>query len=71
MSDGVHCIAEGDGPPLLLMHGWPSSVWEFHRIIPLLRSTCGCRAVAARLRVVVTPGGRRSGIVEMPTRCTR
>ena len=29
----------GVGPkplPLLLSHGWPGSVWEFHRIIPLL-----------------------------------
>ncbi len=35
--DGMHCICEGSGPPLLLMHGWPSSVWEFHRLIGLLR----------------------------------
>jgi pimeloyl-ACP methyl ester carboxylesterase len=65
VADGVHYIAEGDGPALLLLHGWPSSVWEFHRIIPLLRSD---------MRVVVpslpgygfsfTPGGRRFGIVE-------
>ena len=34
----VHFIAEGDGVPLLLLHGWPSSVWEFHRIVPLLRA---------------------------------
>ena len=62
----MHCIAEGDGPPLLLLHGWPSSVWEFHRIIPLLRSD---------MRVIVpslpgygwsfTPGGRRYGIVDI------
>ena len=29
----------GNGPhplPLLLSHGWPGSVWEFHRLIPLL-----------------------------------
>ena len=61
----MHHISEGDGPALLLLHGWPSSVWEFHRIIPLLR---------ADMRVVVpslpgygfsfTPGGRRFGIVE-------
>ena len=66
VSDGVHFIAEGDGPPVLLMHGWPSSVWEFHRIIPLLRSD---------MRVIVpslpgygwsfTPGGRRYGIVDI------
>jgi pimeloyl-ACP methyl ester carboxylesterase len=37
MVDGVHCIVEGDGPPLLLMHGWPSTVWELVRVIPLLR----------------------------------
>jgi microsomal epoxide hydrolase len=65
VTDGVHAIAEGDGPPLLLLHGWPSSVWEFHRIIPRLR---------ADMRVVVpslpgygfsfTPGGRRFGIVD-------
>jgi len=30
---------EGRGPrplPLLLSHGWPGSVWEFHTLIPLL-----------------------------------
>ena len=37
VADGVHFIADGDGPPLLLLHGWPSSVWEFTRIIPRLR----------------------------------
>jgi hypothetical protein len=35
--DGVHYLADGDGPPLVLLHGWPSSVWEFVRLIPLLR----------------------------------
>src|SRR5262245_52916302 len=36
----VHFLHEpGVGPrplPLLLAHGWPGSVWEFHRIIPML-----------------------------------
>jgi microsomal epoxide hydrolase len=36
----VHFIhEEGRGPdpmPLLLSHGWPGSVWEFHKIIPML-----------------------------------
>ncbi len=30
---------EGRGPnplPLLISHGWPGSVWEFHKIIPML-----------------------------------
>ena len=33
----MHYLADGEGPPLVLLHGWPSSVWEFTRIIPLLR----------------------------------
>src|SRR5690606_21815958 len=36
----LHYIrAEGKGPnplPLLLSHGWPGSVHEFHKIIPML-----------------------------------
>jgi len=40
--DGIdlHLIhAQGVGPsptPLLLVHGWPGSVWEFHELIPRL-----------------------------------
>jgi pimeloyl-ACP methyl ester carboxylesterase len=36
----VHFVeARGVGPkplPLLLSHGWPGSIWEFHQLIPLL-----------------------------------
>ena len=36
----LHFIHEkGRGPnplPLLLSHGWPGSVWEFHKILPML-----------------------------------
>jgi pimeloyl-ACP methyl ester carboxylesterase len=36
----LHFIhARGVGPrplPLLLSHGWPGSIWEFHKLIPLL-----------------------------------
>jgi pimeloyl-ACP methyl ester carboxylesterase len=36
----LHFIhAKGVGPrplPLLVSHGWPGSVWEFHKLIPLL-----------------------------------
>ena len=24
------------GKPLLIVHGWPGSVWEFYKIIPML-----------------------------------
>ena len=33
----IHAPGKGPKPmPLLLSHGWPGSVWEFHRILPLL-----------------------------------
>ena len=33
----IHARGVGPSPlPLLVSHGWPGSVWEFHRLIPLL-----------------------------------
>jgi microsomal epoxide hydrolase len=33
----IHEPGRGANPmPLLLSHGWPGSVWEFHKLIPLL-----------------------------------
>jgi epoxide hydrolase len=33
----IHQLGVGPAPlPLLLLHGWPGSVWEFHKLIPLL-----------------------------------
>ena len=33
----LHFIHEAPRPlPLLISHGWPGSVWEFHKIIPML-----------------------------------
>ena len=58
---------EGRGPnplPLLLSHGWPGSVWEFHKILPMLTDPARfggdpadaftvVAPVAARLRLLV------------------
>jgi microsomal epoxide hydrolase len=30
------CTSNDEAPALLLSHGWPGSVWEFHKIIPHL-----------------------------------
>lgn len=63
--DGVHFIAAGDGPPLLLLHGWPSSVWEFTRVLPLLREHA--RVIVPSLPgygFSFTPGGERASIVQ-------
>jgi len=33
----IHAPGVGPNPlPLLISHGWPGSIWEFHRILPLL-----------------------------------
>jgi len=66
----LHFIHEpGRGPkpmPLLLMHGWPGSVWEFHRLIPLL--TEHFTVVAPSLpgfTFSFKPGQPRFGVEEM------
>jgi pimeloyl-ACP methyl ester carboxylesterase len=50
--------AEGAGPaplPLLLSHGWPGSIWEFHRLIPLLTDPGAHGADPADAFTVVAP----------------
>jgi pimeloyl-ACP methyl ester carboxylesterase len=49
---------EGKGPrplPLLLAHGWPGSVWEFHKIIPMLTDPARFGGDAADAFTVVAP----------------
>ncbi len=56
---GLHFIhEEGRGPnplPLLLCHGWPGSVWEFHKIIPMLTDPARFGADPADSFSVVAP----------------
>jgi len=61
----LHFIAEGEGVPVLLLHGWPSTVWEFHELIPALRSDA--RVVVPSLPgygFSFAPGQRRFGVVD-------
>jgi len=32
----IHAVLGGDGPPLVLLHGWPQTWWEWRRIMPVL-----------------------------------
>jgi pimeloyl-ACP methyl ester carboxylesterase len=32
----VHYAEAGDGPPLILLHGWPQHFWCWRRVVPLL-----------------------------------
>lgn len=70
---------EGRGPrplPLLISHGWPGSVWEFHKIIPMLTDPARFGGDPADAFTVIAPslpgygfsyapGQPRFGIVEM------
>jgi microsomal epoxide hydrolase len=53
----VHEPADSkDAIPLLLLHGWPGSYFEFYKLIPLLKAT-------GRFHIVVPslPGGHGGG----------
>jgi pimeloyl-ACP methyl ester carboxylesterase len=77
---GLHFIHQpGVGPdplPLLLVHGWPGSVWEFHELIPRLTDPARFGGDPADAFTVIAPslpgftlsfepGQRRLGLVEM------
>lgn len=32
----VHLYEAGEGPPVLLLHGWPQDAWSWRRVMPLL-----------------------------------
>jgi pimeloyl-ACP methyl ester carboxylesterase len=55
----VHFVqVQGVGPkplPLLLSHGWPGSIWEFHQLIPLLTDPGAHGADPADAFTVVAP----------------
>jgi pimeloyl-ACP methyl ester carboxylesterase len=32
----INAVTGGSGPPILLLHGWPETWWEWHQVMPLL-----------------------------------
>src|SRR5919202_4962500 len=44
-SDGIHYVDEGDGPPLLMLHGNPTWSFTWRRVIEGLRDRYRCIAV--------------------------
>ncbi len=52
----IHQSGVGPAPlPLLLLHGWPGSVWEFHKLIPLLTDPARFGGDAKDAFTVVAP----------------
>jgi pimeloyl-ACP methyl ester carboxylesterase len=48
--DGVrlHYVTGGEGPPLVLLPGWPETWWSFHKVMPALAK--GHRVIVVDLR---------------------
>src|SRR4051812_42775508 len=73
----LHIPGNGPNPmPLLLSHGWPGSIWEFHKIIPLLTDPASHGGDANDAFTVVapslpgytlsfTPGQKRYGLADI------
>jgi microsomal epoxide hydrolase len=52
----IHQPGVGPDPlPLLLSHGWPGSVWEFHTVIPMLTDPARFGGDPADAFTVVAP----------------
>ena len=52
----LHEEGKGENPlPLLLSHGWPGSVYEFHKLIPMLTDPARFGADAADSFTVIAP----------------
>jgi len=68
----VHFIHErGKGPkplPLLLMHGWPVSFWEFHKLIGLLTDPAAHGGDARDAFDVIVPSTPGTGFSDHPSR---
>jgi pimeloyl-ACP methyl ester carboxylesterase len=68
---GVHFIhVKGKGPnpmPLLITHGWPSTFWEMHKIIPMLADPASHGGDAADSFDVVVPSMPSFGFSDRTT----
>jgi pimeloyl-ACP methyl ester carboxylesterase len=52
----IHAVGKGPAPmPLLISHGWPGSVHEFHKIIPMLTDPASYGGDAADAFTVIAP----------------
>lgn len=44
----LHYVVGGEGPPLVLLHGWPEIWWEYRKVMPTLAASF--RVIAVDLR---------------------
>src|SRR5690348_11178848 len=55
----LHYVAGGSGEPLILLHGWPQTWWEYHKVMPALATRY--RVIAVDLRGAGDSGKPRGG----------
>ncbi|PYE22053.1 alpha/beta hydrolase family protein [Rhizobium sp. PP-CC-3A-592] len=44
----INAVTGGSGPPILLLHGWPETWWEWHHVMPLLAEQFSVVAIDLR-----------------------
>jgi pimeloyl-ACP methyl ester carboxylesterase len=44
----INAVTGGSGPPVLLLHGWPETWWEWHNVMPLLAERFSVVAIDLR-----------------------
>ena len=44
----IHAVTGGSGPPILLLHGWPETWWEWRHVMPLLAEQFSVVAIDLR-----------------------
>jgi hypothetical protein len=65
----IHQPGRGPNPkPLLLIHGWPGSVYEFHQVIPMLTDPAAHGASADDSFAVIAPSLPGYGFSGHPTK---
>lgn len=44
----LHYVTGGEGPPLVLLHGWPETWWEYRKVMPALAASFQVIAIDLR-----------------------
>src|SRR2546421_12234115 len=63
---GLHAVIGGDGPPLLLIHGWPGSWYYWRLVMPALARDF--EVIAVDERGLFTAGGALQSSLAFPDR---
>jgi hypothetical protein len=64
----LHAVIGGDGPPLLLIHGWPGSWYYWRLVTPALARDFS--VIAVDQRASGSPTNRRRATTRVPWRTT-